>query len=67
MTDYELVIPAAGEIAATARALLAVADHPNQVLTHRGGTEFSVPPHVAQRWRESLSPKPRGRSKSKES
>lgn len=63
MNDYETVIPDRAEIAATARALLAVADHPVQVLTHKGGTEFSVPAHVAQRYRESLAPKPRGRSK----
>lgn len=63
MNDYETVIPQPGAIAETARQLLAVADTPSQVLTHRGGTEFSVPAHVAQRYRESLAPKPRGRSK----
>lgn len=60
---YELVIPSPGDVRAVARQLLDAADNPSQVFTHRGGTEFSVPAHVAQRWRDSLSPKPRGRSK----
>jgi hypothetical protein len=60
---YELIIPAREDVRATARQLLDAADDPSQVMTHRGGTEFSVPADVAERWRASLSPKPRGRSK----
>lgn len=54
--DYETFIPARGDVRDLARALLAVADDPSQVRTHRGGMEFSVPVHVAERYRESLRP-----------
>lgn len=63
MEEREHFIPEPGAVADMARALLAVADNPAQVHTHRGGTEFSVPSQVAERYRESLRPAPRRRSK----
>ena len=44
------VIPVPGELAETARALLALADHPHQVRTVSNGTQFEVPDELADRY-----------------
>lgn len=62
MEGWAVVVPESREqISTTARGLLAAAEHPRDVLTQRGGTEFLVPEAVADRYRKSLSR--RGRAK----
>jgi hypothetical protein len=48
--DWVTVIPAPSDVADTARALLALADSPHDVRTAAGGTEFRVPPYLADRY-----------------
>lgn len=66
MKDWAVVVPAAGEVKATAAALLALADSPADVRTDGNGSEFVVPPYLADRYHESLRPKPRRRAKKDE-
>lgn len=66
MKDWTVVVPAAGEVKATAAALLALADSPADVRTDGNGSEFLVPPYLADRYNESLRPKPRRRAKKEE-
>ena len=63
--DWTVVVPAPGEVRETAQALLALADSPADVRTDGNGTEFLVPPYLADKFNESLrpSPKPRRRAK----
>lgn len=56
LTDWVTVIPPRGQVKETARALLAVADHPGLVRTLGTGDEFLVHPDVADRF---STPKPR--------
>jgi len=56
-SDWTTVIPAPGEVADTARALLDVATDPAHVRTVKGGQEFLVAPYVA----EALNPPKRPR------
>lgn len=58
--DVSTVVPAPGEAPATARALLALADHPHDVRTVNGGAAFEVPTAVAEAYIEQTSP-PRGK------
>lgn len=61
---WALVVPETREqLAATARALLAVAASPADVRTQRGGTEFLVPEAVAERYRKSVNRPRRARGK----
>jgi hypothetical protein len=64
--DWATVVPPAAEVKATAQALLALADSPADVRTDGNGTEFLVPPYLADRYNESLRPKPRRRAKKDE-
>ncbi|TXS16335.1 hypothetical protein EAO70_12920 [Streptomyces sp. adm13(2018)] len=64
--DWTVVVPAAGQVKETAVALLALADSPADVRTDGNGTEFLVPPALADRYHESLRPKPRRRAKKDE-
>jgi hypothetical protein len=64
--DWATVVPPAAEVKATAQALLALADSPADVRTDGNGTEFLVPPYLADRYNESLRPKPRRRAKKEE-
>lgn len=41
------IVPPRGEAAATARALLGLSGDPRDVVSQRGGTEFLVPPEIA--------------------
>lgn len=63
---WVIVIPAPGELASTARALLELAGDPQWVRTIGNGTEFMVHPDVASAYaRKSPEPKPskrRGRA-----
>jgi hypothetical protein len=64
--DWTVVVPAASDVKETARALLALADSPGDVRTDGNGSEFLVPPYLADRYTESLRPKPRRRAKKDE-
>lgn len=64
--DWTVVVPPAAEVKATAIVLLALADSPADVRTDGNGTEFLVPPYLADRYNESLRPKPRRRAKKDE-
>jgi hypothetical protein len=61
--DWTVVVPAPGEVREIAQALLALADSPADVRTDGNGTEFLVPPYLADKFNESLRPKPRRRAK----
>lgn len=61
--DWAVVVPAPGEVRETAQALLALAESPADVKTDGNGTEFLVPPYLADKFNESLRPKPRRRAK----
>ncbi|MEU7074730.1 hypothetical protein AB0B30_32515 [Streptomyces narbonensis] len=63
LKDWTVVVPAPGEVRETAQALLALADSPTDVRTDGNGTEFLVPPYLADKFNESLRPKPRRRAK----
>jgi hypothetical protein len=64
--DWATVVPPVAEVKATAQALLALADSPADVRTDGNGSEFLVPPYLADRYNESLRPKPRRRAKKEE-
>jgi hypothetical protein len=60
--DWVEIVPAEGELKATARALLAVAGHPDLVRTVRAGNAFLVAPAVAALYHGDEPQKPtRGR------
>lgn len=63
MTDSVRVIPAAGEVADTARALLDLADDPQDVRTVNGGAEFEVPEYLADKFNAKRTPKKRASKK----
>jgi hypothetical protein len=50
----------------TAIVLLALAESPADVRTGGNGSEFLVPPYLADRFNESTRPKPRRRAKKEE-
>jgi hypothetical protein len=58
VTDWQPIVPGAGEAQEVARLLLALADDPAHVRTQRGGSEFLVPPYLAARFTEP-EPKPK--------
>lgn len=57
--DWTTVIPAPGDVPATARALLALARDPGDVRTRRGGTEFLIPPYLADLYTKPPAPRKR--------
>ena len=62
-----IVTPAPGELAATARLLLQLADHPQDVRTTGNGTSFDVPDDLADLYIETVSaPKRRRKPTQKE-
>lgn len=56
--DWTAVIPAPGQIMDVAKALLALADDPRDVRTDGNGSEFRIPPYLADRYN---APAPRKR------
>lgn len=69
MKDWTLISPDAEYVKETASTLLALARSPQDVRTARGGTEFWVPPYLADLYLsptpapEPAAPKPRRRTK----
>lgn len=68
--DWLLVVPAAGRLKETATELLRLAGDPSLVRTEGNGTEFLVPPAVAQAFtapiRRSKPRAPRAEPKSED-
>lgn len=60
------VVPAREAVKETARALLALACSPHDVRTAGTGSEFLVPPYLADLYAVSVAPKPRRRIKKEE-
>lgn len=58
MSEWQPIVPGAGEAQEVARLLLALADDPAHVRTQRGGSEFLVPPYLAEKFTEP-EPKPK--------
>lgn len=65
MDDWTIIIPAPGQVAETARTLLALARVPEDVATQRGGNEFRVPPYLAELF-SNPTPAPKRRRNTKE-
>lgn len=63
MDDWTTVVPDPGDIVETARQLLALADDPTHVRTDGNGSEFRVPPYLAERYNTPPEPKARRRTK----
>lgn len=63
MDDWSTVIPAPEAIVETAQALLALARDPRDVRTDGNGSEFRIPPYLADLY--NAPPKPRRQTKSK--
>lgn len=61
--DWTLVMPAPGETKTVAAALLALARDPHHVRTTSGGTEFRIPPYLADLYN---APPKRRRTKKEE-
>lgn len=57
--DWTLVMPEKGEIKTVAAALLALARDPHDVRTASGGTEFRIPPYLAELYNAPAAPKRR--------
>lgn len=59
--DKTVVLPAKGDLKATAQLLLSLADDPRDVQTDGNGTEFRVPQELAERYAAVAyePPKPR--------
>jgi hypothetical protein len=62
--DWTTVIPGPGGVKETARALLSLARDPHDVRTSAGGTEFRIPPYLADLY--NAPPLPRRRRTKKE-
>lgn len=56
-SDWVTIIPPEGELSTVARTLLSLAD-PREVLTAGNGTEFLVPPEVADAYHGQSAPAP---------
>lgn len=62
MDDFWVsVIPAREEVSDTARALLALAASPHDVRTTAGGTEFRIPPYLADLYNAPAAEAPKRR------
>lgn len=59
-SDWQVIVPGEGEVRDVAVLLLSLADDPAHVQTQRGGSEFRVPPYLADRFTQP-APKPRAR------
>ena len=59
--DWTTVVPKPGDVKETDRALLALADSPAHVRTDSSGSEFRIPPYLADRY--NAPPKSRRRKK----
>lgn len=66
MDGWVHVIPARGEIAATAAELLALARDPRDVRTDGNGSEFVVPPYLAELYNAPAAAPKRRRTKKDE-
>jgi len=64
--DWTTVVPAPGEIKAVARELLALAASPADVRTDGNGTEFRIPPYLADLYTAPAAPKRRRAPKKEE-
>lgn len=60
--DWQVIVPGAGEVPEVAVLLLGMADDPAHVRTQRGGSEFLVPPYLAERFTQP-DPKTRPRAR----
>ena len=59
LKDWVRVVPAPDQVKATARALIALALEPHDVRTAGTGTEFLVPPYLADLYNAPAAPKRR--------
>jgi hypothetical protein len=59
--DWTTVVPPADEVATTARLLLGMARDPRDVRTDGNGSEFRIPPYLADLY--NTPPRPRRRTK----
>jgi len=66
MDDWITVVPAQGQVKETARALLDLAHSPDDVRTIRNGSEFTVPPYLAELYNPTTAPTPKRRRSKKE-
>jgi hypothetical protein len=70
MDDWTRIVPDREYVKETASTLLALARSPQDVRTAAGGTEFLIPPYLADLYLtpapEVEAPKPRRRSSKKE-
>lgn len=65
MRDWVSVVPARDEVQATARALLALARSPQDVRTGGNGSEFLIPPYLADLYTAPPQPEPKPRRRIK--
>lgn len=61
--DWITVVPGAGEAGAVARELLALASSPAHVRTDGNGSEFRIPPYLADLYSPAPAPKKRAAKK----
>lgn len=66
MDDWVHVIPAEGTVADVAKALLALAESPAHVRTDGNGSEFLVPPYLAELYMTPPKPPAKRRSTKKD-
>jgi hypothetical protein len=64
-TDWQAIVPGAGEVQEVAVLLLSLAEDPSHVRTQRGGAEFLVPPYLAVRFTQPDPPKPKSRPRAR--
>lgn len=64
--DWTTVVPEPGAVAETARELLALARSPHDVRTAGGGSEFRIPPYLADLYTAPAEAPKRRRSTKKE-
>lgn len=57
--DWVTVIPPAGLLKETARVLVDLADRPGDVRSQGNGSEFLVPPALAEAYEKATAPKPK--------
>jgi len=64
--DWITVIPDPGEVKKVARDLLALASSPAHVRTDGNGSEFRIPPYLADLYSPAPAPKKRAAKKKEE-
>ena len=57
--DWTVVVPGPGEVTRTAQVLLSLARDPGDLRTAAGGTEFRIPPYLADLYHAPPLPKRR--------